>query len=71
VGHNVFLQGNTFASSAGVSEKPLVVDFMGGASLLWSSAIRLDFTVTQRTKEFYGQQGHPDRFGGLNLAFQL
>jgi lipid A 3-O-deacylase len=71
VGHNIFLQGNTFASSAGVDEKPLVADFMGGASLFWSSSVRLDFTVTERSKEFYGQRGTPDRFGGLNLAFQL
>jgi len=71
VGHNIFLDGNTFTSSASVSKKPLVADFMGGASLFWSSAARVDFTVTQRTKEFYGQQGHPDRFGGINLAFQF
>jgi lipid A 3-O-deacylase len=71
VGQNIFLDGNTFASSPSVDKKHLVADFMGGASLFWSSAIRVDFTVTQRTKEFYGQQGHPDRFGGVNLAFQL
>jgi hypothetical protein len=71
VGHNMFLEGNTIADSPGVDEKPLVADFTGGASLLWSSAMRVDFTVIQRTKEFYGQQGHPDRFGGVNLAFGL
>jgi len=71
VGQNIFLDGNTFESSPGVDKKALVADFMGGASLFWSSSLRLDFTLTQRTKEFYGQQGHPDRFGGVNLAFQL
>jgi hypothetical protein len=71
VGRNIFLQGNSFASSAGVDEKPLVADFIGGASLFWSESARIDFTVTQRTKEFYGQQGHPDRFGGVDLAFAL
>ena len=71
VGRNIFLQGNTFASSPGVTEKTLVADFTVGGSVFWSSTASLDFTVTQRTKEFYGQQGHPDRFGGLNLAFQL
>ena len=71
VARNIFLQGNTIDSSASVDSKPLVADFIGGASLFWSSALRIDFTVTERTKEFYGQQGHPDRFGGLNLAFSF
>lgn len=71
VGRNIFLDGNSFTSSASVDKKPLVADFIGGASLFWSSAVRVDFTVTERTKEFYGQQGHPDRFGGINIAFQL
>jgi hypothetical protein len=71
IGQNIFLDGNTYAPSPSVDKKPLVADFMGGASLLWSSTVRVDFTVTERTKEFYGQQGHPDRFGGINLAFQL
>ncbi len=71
VGRNIFLQGNTFAPSPGVSERPLVADFTAGASLFWSSAVSLDFTVTERTKEFYSQQGTPDRFGSINLAFQL
>ncbi len=71
VGRNLFLDGNTFATSPSVNKKTLVADFMGGVSLFWSTALRLDLTVTQRTKEFYGQRGHPDRFGGMNLAFQF
>ena len=71
VAHNMFLQGNTFTASPGVDARPLVADFMGGASLFWSSDVRIDFTVTERTKEFYGQQGAPNRFGGINVTFQL
>jgi len=71
IGRNIFLDGNSFATSPHVSKKTLVADFMGGASLFWSSALRIDFTVTQRTKEFYSQQGHPNRFGGINLTFRL
>jgi hypothetical protein len=71
VGRNIFLEGNTFRSSQGVEERPLIADFSGGASVFWSSAVRADFTFTQRTDEFYGQQGHPDRFGGINLTIQL
>jgi len=69
VGRNIFLDGNTFATSANVNKKELVADFTGGASLFWSSAARLDFSYIQRTKEFYGQQGKPDRIGGINLSF--
>ncbi|MGB9153813.1 MAG: lipid A deacylase LpxR family protein [Alphaproteobacteria bacterium] len=71
VGHNIFLDGNTFESSPSVNKKIFVEDFMGGASLFWSSSVRVDFTVTERTREFYGQQGAPDRFGGINIAFQI
>ena len=71
IGRNIFLQGNTFVSSPGVSEKPLVADFTAGASVFWSSAVSLNFTFTERTKEFYNQQGTPDRFGSISLAFQL
>jgi len=44
-----------------------VADFIGGASVFWSRAARLDFTVTERTKEFYGQVA-PDRFGSVSLV---
>ncbi len=68
---NIFLDGNSFTESAHVNKKPFVADFTGGASLFWSDAIRLDVSVTQRTKEFYNQSGHPDRFGGISLNFRF
>jgi lipid A 3-O-deacylase len=71
VARNIFLDGNTFDSSPHVNKKPLVADFIGGASLFWSNTIRLDFSVVQRTQEFYNQTGHPDRFGGINLTFSF
>ncbi len=71
VGHSIFLDGNTYSPSPSIEKKPLVADLVGGASLLWSTNVRADFTVTQRTHEFYGQRGHPDRFGGINLVIGL
>lgn len=68
VGHNIFLDGNTYSSSPSVDKKPLVDDLVAGASVFWSRAMRVDFTVTQRSKEFYGQQGHPDRFGSIGFT---
>ena len=71
VGHNIFLDGNSFTSSPSVDKRIFVADFVGGASVFWSSALRIDFTLTERTHEFYGQQGAPNRFGGINVAFGL
>ena len=71
VARNIFLDGNSWSASPGVGHKPLVADFTGGVSAFWSTRIRADFTVTQRTKEFDGQRGHPDRFGGVNIAFSF
>src|SRR5581483_5652371 len=33
VGRNIFLDGNTWRDSANVDKKPVVADFVGGASL--------------------------------------
>ena len=71
VARNIFLDGNSFAASTHVKKRFLVADFIAGASLFWADDIRLDFSVTQRTSEFYGQSGHPDRFGGINLTFKF
>jgi hypothetical protein len=71
VAHNIFLDGNTVANSPSVDKRSFVEDFMGGASLFWSEDVRVDITVTERTKEFYGQVGAPNRFGGINLAFKI
>ncbi|MFA6280016.1 MAG: lipid A deacylase LpxR family protein [Bdellovibrionales bacterium] len=68
VARNIFLDGNTFASSPHVDKKPFVADFTVGGSLFWSDAARLDLALVQRTKEFDGQVGHLDRFGGINLT---
>jgi len=71
VERNIFLDGNTLTSSAYVNKRPLVADFLGGLSLLWTDALRVDFTYTERTKEFYGPQATQDKFGGINLAFHF
>lgn len=71
VERNIFLDGNTIASSLYVNKRPLVADFTGGVSMFWTDAIRLDFLYTERTKEFYGPQATQDKFGGFNLAFRF
>jgi lipid A 3-O-deacylase len=66
IGHNIFLDGNTFANSQSVSTKPFVADVQGGLALLYKRA-RLTYTQMMRTKEFDGQH-HPDYLGSLALS---
>jgi hypothetical protein len=52
-----------------VDKRILVADFVAGGSIFWNDDVRVDFTATERTKEFYSQQGSNDRFGTINVAF--
>ena len=70
VGHNIFLDGNTFADSRSVDKKPLVGDVSGGIALFWSDRFRLDASATYRSKEFADQKGN-QILAGLNLSFGL
>ena len=67
VGRNVFLDGNSFRSSASVPKKVLVADFQGGFSLGWSDRVRANFSVVRRTEEFDGQRT-PDVIGTASIA---
>jgi lipid A 3-O-deacylase len=55
VARNIFLDGNTFRSSASVDKEPLVADLQAGVSLFWRDWARLDASVMYRTDEFEGQ----------------
>jgi lipid A 3-O-deacylase len=68
VGHNIFLDGNTFSRSPSVEKKHLVADLQAGFSVFWSSAFRMDFSVVRRTQEFVGQRT-PDEIGTAALSF--
>ena len=57
VARNIFLDGNTFRPSRHVPKKTYVADLQAGFSVLWSSTLRLDFSVVRRTQEFVGQHG--------------
>ena len=68
---DITLDGNSFRDdSPSVDRKKLVGDMMVGISVFWSDAVRADFAVTERTREFEGQNGR-DRFGVLALTFRL
>jgi hypothetical protein len=70
VGHNIFLDGNTFDDSRGVDKKPLVGDASAGLALFWSDRFKLDGSVTYRSEEFDGQDGN-QLLAGFNVSFGL
>jgi lipid A 3-O-deacylase len=69
VAHNMFLDGNTFASSHSVSRKPLVADLNAGVAWSWGVA-NLAYTHTLRTREYQGQN-YQHIFGGVSISVPL
>lgn len=67
VAQNIFLDGNTFATSRSVHKNILVGDFTAGASVFFRDWLKLDVSVTQRSKEFTTQHS-ADHFGAANLS---
>jgi hypothetical protein len=68
VGRNIFLDGNSFRTSASVPKKALVADLQAGVSVFSGGDFRVDFSVVRRTEEFVGQRT-PDEIGTASLAF--
>lgn len=67
VGHNLFLQGNSFRHSAGVRQRDFVTDADAGFSLLFRVGLRADFVYVRRAREFVGQP-EADNFGSVTLS---
>ena len=66
MGHNIFLDGNTWKNSHHVDKKPLVGDLQAGVVISWGR-FRGSFTNVFRTREYYGQS-EKDEFGSINLS---
>jgi hypothetical protein len=70
VGHDIFLDGNTFDDDGpSVDKKHFVADAEVGFALTYGS-MRTSFTQIYRTKEFKGQQGN-DRFGSISFSWRF
>jgi lipid A 3-O-deacylase len=65
VGHNIFLDGNTFASSHSVDRNPFVADLSVGVALNIKNT-KLAYAFVYRTKEFSGQE-NAQIFGTISL----
>lgn len=66
VGHNIFLDGNTFQDSQSVNHKPLVGDISVGAALNYHNT-KLVYALVYRTAEFSGQDSG-QVFGSVTLS---
>jgi hypothetical protein len=66
VAHDIFLDGNTFASSHSVDKHLLVGDAQVGIVVIYGG-VRLAATQIFRTREFKGQR-QADRFGAISLS---
>lgn len=69
VARNIFLDGNTFASSRSVDKIPAVADFQLGATVS-VDRYRLSYTQVFRSPEFHGQRGF-DSFGSVALSIRF
>ncbi len=70
VARNVFLDGSSFTGSRSVQKKHAVADISGGVSVFWGTRVKLDLSLTRRTKEFAGQTKQ-DKFAMIGLSFGL
>lgn len=70
VARNITLDGNSWKSSHSIGKEHFVGDLVAGASLYWSTNIKVDLAVTHRSKEYEGQED-TDTFGMINLSFGL
>ncbi|MBI3516251.1 MAG: lipid A deacylase LpxR family protein [Proteobacteria bacterium] len=69
VGHNIFLDGNSFQRSASVAREIAVADAEAGVAMVWQH-LRLAYTYVYRSNEFRTQD-HPDHYGSFTVTFRL
>lgn len=69
VARDIFLDGNTFATSYSIDKNNFVADGTAGASLTYNNT-RISYTVVYRTKEFKTQD-NPEVFGALSVAVRF
>lgn len=69
VGHNLFLDGNTFTDSHSVDKKYLVADAQAGWMITYGR-VRFSYAQMWRSKE-YRLQRTADSFGALSLTWNL
>lgn len=69
VGHNIFLDGNSFAKSLSVPKKIFVGEVQAGLAVILYG-VRLTASEVVRSQEFKGQHG-TDAFGSISASFNF
>lgn len=67
VARNIFLQGNSWRTSASVPMRRLVADEDVGVAVLFRLGLRVDVSYIRRSKEFFGQE-NDDRIGSITVS---
>jgi hypothetical protein len=67
VAHDLFLEGNTFENSRGVSPKPLVGEVQTGVAIYYRG-LEFSYSQTYQTQEFEGQAGSHG-YGAMVLSW--
>jgi lipid A 3-O-deacylase len=70
VAHDITLDGNDFSDGPHVSKKWYVGEFNAGVGMIWQG-VRLTYTQTFQTEEFYGQKGGLFNFGSLAASVRF
>ncbi len=67
IGHDIFLDGNTFANSHSVDKRYFVGSLYGGVGMVWNSW-KLTLNQILRTRQF-DRQERPHVFGSITASF--
>jgi lipid A 3-O-deacylase len=70
IARNIFLDGNSFASSRSVPKNYLVGDLIFGLQLFYSNYLSVSAAYVTRSSEFHNQGGW-DKFGSINGSFEF
>ena len=69
VGHNIFLDGNTFGDGPKLDKRTFVKSAQVGAALVYKDS-RLSYSHVFMSKEFKGQKG-TTQFGGITFSYRF
>jgi lipid A 3-O-deacylase len=70
IARNIFLDGNSFASSRSVPKNYLVAALIFGVELFYANYFRVSATAVLGSSEFHNQ-GDWDKFGSINCSFEF
>ena len=69
IGHNIFLDGNTFSESPSVDRYNFVYDANAGAAITYDR-LRISFTMNLRSKEFNDDE-NSHKFGIISIGYKF